>query len=32
VSDELAKLFMLKEKGAITEQEYNTRKARLLAQ
>ncbi|WP_426060704.1 NINE protein [Hymenobacter sp. B1770] len=32
VSDELAKLFMLKENGAITEQEYNARKARLLAQ
>ncbi len=25
------KLFRLKEKGAITEQEYNARKARLLA-
>ena len=31
VSDELAKLFVLKEQGAITEQEYNARKARLLA-
>ncbi|HEX8327737.1 MAG TPA: NINE protein [Hymenobacter sp.] len=30
VSDELAKLFILKEKGAITEQEYNARKAQLL--
>ncbi|WP_035564195.1 NINE protein [Hymenobacter sp. IS2118] len=30
VSDELAKLFILKEKGAITEQEYNTRKAQML--
>lgn len=30
VSDELDKLFRLKEKGAITEQEYNTRKAQLL--
>lgn len=31
VSDELDKLFRLKEKGAITEREYNERKARLLA-
>ncbi|GAA3953730.1 NINE protein [Hymenobacter algoricola] len=29
--DELSKLFDLKEKGAITEDEYNARKSRLLA-